>query len=105
MAANPFFDPNLRKQSREVIHSMLKLYFEFAARMEIQLPPSVVAGINNFMMEIEDENITDDRLVMIYRAIISEMEAAGNIRNFVLLPTLFMKDNTGLPYGVSDVDE
>lgn len=100
---NPFFDPKLQKQSREIILSMLKLYFEFAERMEATMPPEVVAVINGILIEVEDENVSDDRLVMLYRGAIKDMEAAGNLRAFILLPTLFMKDDTGLPYGTPDV--
>lgn len=75
------------------MRNLLRLYFEFAFRLDnLDVESSLVANTNDLYMEIDDDSITDERLLAIYHNAVMHLEDKG-LRNFCLLPTLFMRDD------------
>lgn len=75
------------------MRNFLKLYFEFAFKIDEDIEPLIVAKTNDMFMEVEDDNIDDDRLLTIYQLAIIKLDNVDGLRNFCLLPTIFMKQD------------
>jgi len=106
---NPYYDKRLHNLCRETMRNLLRLYFEFAFKIDTEdtaifpdrkeISPEFIRKMNTLAMEIEDENIEDERLMTIWLAAIEQLEKDNNLTGFCKLPTLFMKNDFGLPYG------
>lgn len=95
--SNPYYNPDLEDLCRETMRNFLKLYFEFAFKLDEEVSCDFVAKTNEIYDEVLDESITTERLLTIYNGAVSGMESKGNLRSFCMLPALFvMEDIDGL---------
>jgi len=87
---NKFYDPKLESTCKEAMRNLLLLYFEFGFRIDIDnVDPSIVAKTNDLYLEVEEKDISMDRLRFIYSQAVGKFLSADGIKNFCLLPILF----------------
>lgn len=97
--SNPYYDPKLHGLCREAIRSFLRLYFEFAFKLSDVSPDSdTVAKTNDLFMEVEDENVSTDRLLVLYHAAVMNMSQTNGLQTFCLLPTLFLREDIDISF-------
>jgi hypothetical protein len=95
---NPYYDPQLHDLCRETMRNFLRLYFEFAFKLrDGNFNSDIVAKTNDLFIEVDDDNISTERLATLYHAAVINMLETDGLQNFCLLPIIFLKENIDNP--------